>query len=169
MVAVRPGQGSGVVSWALRHARANGGALEIIASGLEWPDPHGALLRVGHQLIADGCDVPFAMRSVSVGTPLGLAHSTTGVDLIVLGWRSDQPSRTEAASCVAIAIASACPVVIVPVDWRAEPDDGSVLGSEAFAASGHRGALVERICGATAPIRIVPTSFIDAVREPVSG
>jgi nucleotide-binding universal stress UspA family protein len=171
VVAIRPGQGPGVVAWALRHARAGDGALEIIASGMEWPYPHGALLGVGLQLIADGCDVPFAMRTVAVGMPLALAlaHAKKGVDLIVLGSRTDRLDRTEAASLVAIASASACPVVIVPAGWRVEAEDGSVLVTEALAASGHTEALVEKICAGTAPIRIVPTSFARAERQPVTS
>jgi hypothetical protein len=169
VVAVRPGQGPGVVSWALRHARAEGGALEIIASGLEWPDPHGALIGVGLQLIAAGSNVPFAMRTVAVGMPAALDPLAGRADLVVLGSRSGRLDRAEAASLVSIASASACPVVIVPADWRADAADASPLMTVALAASGVAEELIERVCAGTAPIRIVPTSFAEESRQPVSG
>jgi len=168
VVAIRPGQGPGVISWALRHARTHGGALEIIASGLEWPDPHGALLGVGLQLIAAGSDVPVAMRTVAVGMPVALAQSGGGVDLVVLGSRSDRPDRAEAASLVAIASTSACPIVVVPTDWRADAENGSAPVTEALAASAVE-ACIARLCTTGAPTQIVPTSFVPNEQHRVSG
>ena len=119
VVTIRPDQGPGVVSWALRHARACGGALEIIASGLEWADPHGALLGVGLQLIAAGSDVPFAMRTVAVGMPVALAQSAAGVDLVVLGTGSGRRDRAEAGALLAMASASV--ICHSPVDSSVVP------------------------------------------------
>jgi hypothetical protein len=55
--------------------------------------------------------------------------------------------------------------VIVPADWRADAGDAAVVQTEALAASGVTDALIEQLCAATAPIRIVPTSFADRVLE----
>ncbi len=176
-MAVRPGQGPGVITWALRHARACRGALEIIASGLEWADPHVVLRGVGYQLLAAGSDVPVAMRTVAPGMADALAQArarsagqpTGGVDLIVLGSRSGRLDRTEAVALIAIAAASACPVVIVPADWRAESNDEAAIITEALAAAGVSEEFVERVCAGTAPVRIVPTSFADETRRAVSA
>lgn len=168
VVAIRPGQGPGVVSWALRRARAGGGALEIIASGLEWPDPHGVLVGVGLQLIAAGSEVPFAMRTVAVGMPTALAQTTGGVDVIVLGAPRGRVDRATAASLVAIASSSVCPVVIVPPDWRAEAEDVAPPATTEVAASGLTAELIEAMCTGTLPIRIVPASFVEESRQLVS-
>jgi nucleotide-binding universal stress UspA family protein len=168
VVAIRPGQGPGVVSWALRHARACGGGLEIIASGLEWADPHGALIGVGLQLIAAGSDVPFAMRTVAVGIPAALIQSTGGVDVIVLGSPRARLDRRAAAGLVAIASSSSCPVVIVPPDWRAEAEDGATPVTEALAVSAVE-ACIERLCAASEPIQIVPTSFVSGEKLGITG
>jgi len=168
VVTIRPDQGPGVVSWALRHARACGGALEIIASGLEWADPPGALLGVGLQLIAAGSDVPFAMRTVAVGMPVALAQSAAGVDLVVLGTRSGRRDRAEAGALLAMASASACPVVIVPADWRADAESESAPVSEALAASDVE-ACIDRLRSSAAPIQIIPTSFVASSQQRAAG
>jgi hypothetical protein len=166
VVAIRPGQGPGVVSWALRHARVKGGALEIIASGLEWPDPHGALRGVRLQLIAAGSDVPFAMRAVALGMPAALTQSASGVDLIVLGSRGDRLDRAEAAAFLSLASVSACPVVVVPASWRPEAPEAAAVLTEAIPATGLTDGFVERVCAGKSPIRIVPTSFVEGQRLP---
>ena len=117
LVVIGAGQGDAALDWAARRAQGRA-ALEVIASGLEIPDPRGAVLRAADHLQAASSRVPRALHMV----PRSLADELSrcdNVDLVVLGSRCGPLSTAETDHVLGLLAACPAPVVLVPGEGQA--------------------------------------------------
>lgn len=117
LVALRSGWNDAALDWAARHADGRA-ALEVIASGLDLADPHGAVERAAGRLQAAHAPMPRALHMVPRSLLEELGREAP-VDLIVLGARGGLLDRVETDRILALLGACRSPVVLVP---RTEAD-----------------------------------------------
>lgn len=112
LVALGSGQGDAALDWAGRHADGCA-ALDVVASGLEIPDPRAAVLRAAARLEAICPQVPRALHMVphSLADELSLRDS---VDLVVLGAPTGPLDAAEAERMLGLLEVCRSPVVLVP-------------------------------------------------------
>jgi len=122
-------QGDGALDWAGHHAGRRA-ALEVIASGLEIPDPRAAVLRAAESLETTCPRVPRALHVIPYSLADELALCDT-VDLVVLGSPAGPLTAAETNRLLGLVRVCRSPVVLVPAGGTAEPEPRVITWSAA--------------------------------------
>jgi hypothetical protein len=112
LVALDSGQGDAALEWAGRHAGRRA-ALDVVASGLEIPDPRAAVLRAAARLEAICPRVPRALHVVPHSLADELSRSDS-VDLVVLSAPAGLLEAADAERVLGLLQVCRSPVVLVP-------------------------------------------------------
>lgn len=125
LVALGPQQGDAALDWAAHHAGGRA-ALEVIASGLEIPDPRAAVLRAADRLESICPRVPRALHVVPHTVAEELARRES-VDLVVLGAPDGPLGATETNRLLRLVRLCGSPVVVVPREATGEAEPQNVI------------------------------------------
>jgi len=158
LVALGARQGDAALDWAARRAGGRA-ALEVIASGLEIPDPRAEVLHAAACLNASCPRVPRALHVV----PRSLADEFAqrdGVDLVVLGLPSGRLTAIETNRVLGLIRVCRSPVVLVPGAGSGAAEPREIV----WPATGRRPpvALRDAVRDGRDALRVVRTSGAEA-------
>ncbi|HEU0207199.1 MAG TPA: hypothetical protein VFQ74_10985 [Pseudolysinimonas sp.] len=154
LVALGSDQGDAALDWAARHAGRRA-ALEVIASGLEIPDPRAAVLRAADVLEATCPRVPRALHAVPYSLAEELARYDS-VDLVVLGSPTGPLAAADTNRVLGLLRVCRSSVVLVPAGAAGDTAPRDV----AWPAAGRRppAALRAEVRSGRDILRVVRTS-----------